>query len=293
MTQKSYNLDKVYTILRPLGENTILEVETKTTHIAPHHKYVEIKPKIARKKEALFQIWDFTKHFAFSAMIFSVLFFAMNFSAYKQIFQVKYNNLTGKTIQANVLQEYAKPAEVPAKQELLTVNKNPAIEKKNIPYMNLRVAPPDTRLIIPRINKNIPVVQVSDAALLKRDFDALEKDIQKGLENGVINYPGTSKPGEAGNIVITGHSSYFPWKPGRFKDVFAVLEEVKEGDKIIMFHNQKKYIYEVFSTEVVSPKNTEPLKQTKENILTLITCVPVGTDLNRLVVRAKLLSIES
>ncbi len=297
MDQKSYKIDKVYTILRPLGENGILEAKiVRNDAQAKNHveyKYVEIKAKTPHKKGITFHIWDFSKQLAFSAMIFGLLFFAMNWSAYKQIFQVKYGNITGQTVQANVLQEYTKPGAPPVKQKLLEVDKNPEKEKKNIPYMALKVAPPDTRLIIPRINKNIPIIQVSDDALLKRDFNSLEKEIQKGLESGVINYPGTSKPGETGNIVITGHSSYFPWKSGRFKDVFAILEEIEEGDKIVMFYNQKKYIYDVFKIEVVSPKNIDPLKQTKENILTLITCVPVGTDLNRLIIQAKLISIES
>jgi len=31
------------------------------------------------------------------------------------------------------------------------------------------------------------------------------------LENGIIRYPGSAKPGENGNSFIFGHSSNFPW----------------------------------------------------------------------------------
>lgn len=290
MNQKSYDLDKVYTVLRPLGEKTIF-ISIPAEKKQDARPVQKTKPIKKPNKTFFYHTWDFTKQLAFSAFIFAMLFLIMNWSAYSKIFQVKFDKARG-IAQTNVMQEFAAPKIAP-KQTLLEVSKNPEVEKKNIPYFSLAVTPPDTRLIIPRINKNIPIIQVSDDALLKRNFDALEKDIQEGLKDGVINYPGTSKPGERGNVVITGHSSYFPWKAGRFKDVFAILEEVKEGDKIAMFHKQKKYIYEVYKTEVVSPKNIEPLKQTAEDILTLITCVPIGTDLNRLIIKAKLISTES
>jgi sortase (surface protein transpeptidase) len=33
----------------------------------------------------------------------------------------------------------------------------------------------------------------------------------KELQNGVIRYPGSAKPGDEGNSFIFGHSSNFPW----------------------------------------------------------------------------------
>lgn len=288
MDKKPYDLDKVYTILRPLGERTVFAQPIAVKKSTP--QIISIKPQKSLDKKFLSGTWEFAKQFAFSACIFGTIFLIMNWSAYSKIFQVKIDNISG-TVQANTMQEFVQPKPIP-RQTLLPVNKNPEIEKKNIPYLSLAVTPPDTRLIIPRINKNIPIVQVSDDALIKRDFNSLEKNIQEGLKDGVINYPGTSKPGEHGNIVITGHSSYFPWKEGRFKDVFAILEEVKVNDKIVMFHKGEKYMYEVEKTERVSPRNVEPLKPTQEDVLTLITCVPVGTDLSRLIVRAKFIGIE-
>jgi LPXTG-site transpeptidase (sortase) family protein len=119
--------------------------------------------------------------------------------------------------------------------------------------MNLMVAPPDTRLVIPRINRNVPVVNVSTEALIKKDWAQLERDMQEALRFGVIHYPGTARPGQQGNIVITGHSSYFPWDPGRFKDVFAVLHDARIGDQILLYNNQKRYIYEVTGIKKVWP----------------------------------------
>ncbi len=117
--------------------------------------------------------------------------------------------------------------------------------------------------------------------------------MQEALRYGVIHYPGTARPGQQGNIVITGHSSYFPWDPGRFKDVFAVLHDLKAGDRILLYNNQKRYIYEVTSIKKIWPSELDVLKPSTENKITLITCTPVGTNLKRLIVEAKLVKVES
>jgi len=41
------------------------------------------------------------------------------------------------------------------------------------------IAPPDTRIIIPRINQNVPIVPVPEEKLFARNWDNLEKDIQE------------------------------------------------------------------------------------------------------------------
>lgn len=178
-------------------------------------------------------------------------------------------------------------------QKPLPIAKTQLDARKQIPQLAMTVAPPDTRLVIPRINRNVPIVTVSTEALIKKDWNKLEKDMQDSLRYGVINYPGTARPGQKGNVVITGHSSYFPWDPGRFKDVFVILNEVKLGDKVLIYQNQKRYIYEVNNIKTIKPSELDILKPDDENKLTLITCVPIGTNLRRLVVSAKLIKVES
>ncbi|MFH1720374.1 MAG: class D sortase [Patescibacteria group bacterium] len=173
-------------------------------------------------------------------------------------------------------------------EQLLKVSKNPEQEKKNIPLLDMEVRPPDTRLIIPRLNRNVPIVQVRPENLVKRDWNALEDDMMEALRFGVVHFPGTAMPGEHGNIALTGHSSYFPWDPGRFKDVFVLLHDVEIGDNVLLYHKQTKYIYEVYEKEIVSPDEIDVLEPTADDRLTLITCSPVGTDISRLVVTAKL-----
>jgi sortase A len=142
-------------------------------------------------------------------------------------------------------------------------------------------------VIIPRISKNVPVVTISSEALINRDWGKLEQQIQEALRDGVVHYPSTAFPDEEGNMVITGHSSYFTWDPGRFKDVFALLHDVQIGDKLYVYHDQNRYDYEVFDTKIVLPTQVDVLTQEGADRLTLITCTPVGTNLKRLVVLAR------
>jgi len=232
------------------------------------------------------KIWNTLEWLATSALIFMALFFVMNWGSYSQLFIHKLDQLRGQYSLSPYIQKMLQPAAT-GSQELLPVAKTPELSKKQIPNLSLAIAPPDDRIIIPRINKNVPVEKVKTENLVKRDWGALEKDIQESLRDGVVHYPGTAEAGQHGNVVITGHSSYFAWDPGRFKDVFALLHEVVIGDQIIVYHDQAKYLYKVYDTKVIIPDEVEVLTQAGGDRLTLITCTPVGTNLKRLVVLAK------
>ncbi len=157
-----------------------------------------------------------------------------------------------------------------------------------IPFLNLPVAPPDTRIIIPKIAKNIPIITVPESSLRAENWDQLEKDIQDGLRDGVVHYPGTAEPGEEGNVFITGHSSYYPWDSGRYKDVFASLHDLEVGDHYFIYNNGKKYEYVIRERKIVKPNDTSVLQQPEgQKISTLMTCTPVGTTLNRLILKAE------
>jgi LPXTG-site transpeptidase (sortase) family protein len=82
----------------------------------------------------------------------------------------------------------------------------------------------------------------------------------KELENGVIRYPGSAKPGNDGNTFIFGHSSNFPWIKGDYNDVFALLDHVENGDEIIIYYNQKKFKYKINRKDVVTPGDVSVLE---------------------------------
>ena len=251
--------------------------------------FIVTEEKKQRGKLAVF-ILDKVEFIGLSALVFAISFIALNFGSIYVNLEYQWQNWRGLE---SPLQEIINGSvdEGDLKAQLLSFDK---IEKNKtaIPRLNMDVYPPDMRIIIPRINKNVPVVGVDNENLIARDWSALEEDIQNALKNGVIHYPGTALPGEGGNTVLTGHSSYYAWNAGRFKDVFALLHEVEMGDRIVVFFNQKKYIYEVFDIKVVFPSQIDVLGRTNDERLTLITCTPIGTNIKRLVVSAKLAAEE-
>lgn len=114
------------------------------------------------------------------------------------------------------------------------------------------------------------------------------------LENGVIRYPGSAKPGEKGNSFIFGHSSNFPWMEGEYNDVFALLDKVVYDDEVIVYYGQEKYVYKIQRKEVIRPGDVSVLKNNTDDRseITLMTCWPIGTTLNRLILIGELVDIQ-
>lgn len=115
-----------------------------------------------------------------------------------------------------------------------------------------------------------------------------EVNIFDNLKNGVVHYKGTSLPGDGGNAVLVGHSSNYVWVKSDYNHVFTLLNKLVVGDRIEVRRGTYSYFYDVVSTKVVSPRNVEILNSVDKETLTLLTCWPVGTSLNRLVIEAQL-----
>lgn len=160
-------------------------------------------------------------------------------------------------------------------------------EKLSLIPLDIHVTPDDNRIVIPRIGRDLPISEVADEKVIySQRLQDIEDSIQEALRDGVVRYPGTAKPGEQGNIFMTGHSSYYLAAPGEYKDAFALLHKVQLDDEIVVYYNQRRFKYKVTEIKVVKPNQVEILKQTNDYRLTLMTCTPIGTNLKRLVVTA-------
>ena len=140
---------------------------------------------------------------------------------------------------------------------------------------------PDPRLIIPKINVDVPVIYD-----IGNDYNSQMAAMQKGIAQFAI--PGASShPGQVGNTVIAGHSSNDLIDPGDYKFIFAQLEKLTVGDTIYANYESKRYTYTVTSSEVVKPNQINKLVYSGDKpILRLVTCTPLGTSTNRLLVTA-------
>jgi sortase A len=130
---------------------------------------------------------------------------------------------------------------------------------------------------------SIPKLNISDAKVLVGGED---------LKKSLIQFVPTSLPGENGNVVILGHSTLpqlFNTKD--YKTIFTFLPSLKEGDIISIKVGEENFEYKIFEMFVVKPDKVSVLNQNyDDSYLTLITCVPPGTYINRLIVRAKLIN---
>ncbi len=143
----------------------------------------------------------------------------------------------------------------------------------------------EPKLIIPKINVDVPVVWNT-----KPDYNSQMTAMQGGV--AWFGIPGAnSHPGQVGNTVLSGHSSNDVIDKGDYKFIFARLDHLVKGDSVFVNYQGKRYTYTVTRTEVVKPTQVNKLVyKTDKPILTLITCTPLGTSLNRLLVTAEQVS---
>lgn len=269
-----------------------MPVEKKTKEAIPKKVFAPQKtaPEIVQSAEeklkpkpisGLRKIWDKLEFVIVSVVVFGVIYVVLNWSALYENALHYYDVWRG--YESPLAQLAEDTPEVAERLDAVNAQNTNGSAENSIPPLALEVYPPDMRIIIPRINKNVPVVGVRNENLIARRWEQLETDIQSALRSGVVHYPGTALPGENGNVVLTGHSSYYTWDPGRFKDVFALLHGVNVGDKVVVFFNQKKYIYQIVEKKVVLPEQVDVLGPTNSEQITLITCTPIGTNIKRLI----------
>ena len=158
------------------------------------------------------------------------------------------------------------------------------IEAQNIivdPNSEVPVGP-ESRMIIPKINVDAPVVM---------EVGPSEQEQLAAMENGIahVRYPGASSvPGQVGNTVFSGHSSSDWTDMGEYKFIFVQLERMAVDDIIYVNYNSTRYSYKVTNMDVVMPSEINALEYDGDKpIITLITCVPLGTAEKRLLVRAE------
>lgn len=143
-----------------------------------------------------------------------------------------------------------------------------------------KVATNESRLLIPKIAVDVPIVWDANAA----DTNSLNQAMDKGIV--WFNIQGANaKPGEKGNFVVSGHSSNDWTDSGNYKFIFARLEKMAAGDVVYANYNGTRYTYKITGTKVVKPTDVASLQIGNDKpYITLITCTPLGTAQNRLLV---------
>lgn len=105
------------------------------------------------------------------------------------------------------------------------------------------------------------------------------------MMHGFWHFPSSAYPGQKGNTVIIGHR--FQYIPPA-KNTFFNLDKVKIGDSIVITQDVGAYTYIVTDIQIVEPNDMSVLQKTDDYRLTLLTCTPLWTSKQRLVITAKL-----
>jgi len=268
-----------------------------------NYKEYSFSYKIRKKIKAIWYFFGFLKYVTTSAFIFAILLLTTNYSAYIELAKSYINPEATKTATANIINSVeASKITKELNKKTKSIEKSKIIKAKKAQYsikkmafdtnkkninLNIEITPYENRLIIPKIAKNVPLVEVKHkTAKTAKD---LENIFMKELEDWVVRYPWSGKPWQHWNTFIFGHSSNYPWIKWDYNEVFANLWKLSYWDEIIVYYWQKKYIYVVREKTVIKPWNTQILKRNKnKDELTLMTCWPVWTTLNRLIIISEL-----
>ena len=122
------------------------------------------------------------------------------------------------------------------------------------------------RIQIPSIDVDAPIVQ----------GDGWEQ-----LKKGVGQNIGSANPGQNGNVVLSAHNDVYG-------ELFRYLDKLVPGDQVILYTQQRQYIYIVDRTAIVEPTAVEVMASTGGPTTTLISCYPYLVNKERIVVFARL-----
>ena len=117
----------------------------------------------------------------------------------------------------------------------------------------------ETQEKIKNVNWKITIPQIS-----------LEAEISEGTRKEVMDkfvghFEETTKT--SGNVGLAAHNRGYPI------NYFADIKKLKEGDEIIYKYFEFEKTYLVTENKIIKDIDWEPLENTKENKITLITCV--------------------
>ncbi len=125
---------------------------------------------------------------------------------------------------------------------------------------------PATRIVIPKMNVDAPII---------------EGVTWEDLKKGVGHLPGSAQPGERGNLYLAAHNDIFG-------EIFRYLDKLEVGDRYYIYAGPTKYTYEVREKRIINPTDVEVMLPTTGPVATLQSCYPYLIDTHRLVVIADL-----
>ncbi len=117
----------------------------------------------------------------------------------------------------------------------------------------------DLYLVIPGLGLVTPIVKIPPGS---SDFNTMvsggEIGINKYLNNGIIEYVNSVRPGHRGKRVDFGHSNFYKDKEGDFKSIFGNLMRMDVWDEFWYFERNASWGYDLFKYITTQSYNIDP-----------------------------------
>jgi sortase A len=126
------------------------------------------------------------------------------------------------------------------------------------------------RIRIPKINLDVVAVQGTDTS---------------SLQKGPGHYPQTPLPGQGGTSAFAGHRT-------TYLAPFRHLDELNNGDQIVVEMPYANFLYKVQKTKIVDPSDVGIVHKVGYERLVLTACHPLYSASERIVAFAKLQQVS-
>ena len=142
--------------------------------------------------------------------------------------------------------------------ELKSNNFNQDTEDKNVENQNN----PKTNNLETKEEKNKWKIMIPEISLEAEISEGTRKEV---MDKFVGHFEETTKT--SGNVGLAAHNR------GYAVNYFANIKQLKENDKIIYQYNGEQKTYSVIENKIIKDTDWSLLENTKDNRITLITCV--------------------
>jgi sortase A len=144
------------------------------------------------------------------------------------------------------------------------------------------LVPVDTQfsIVIPKIGATARILPNVDATN--------ETEFMQALSVGVAHAKGTVFPGIKGTTYLFAHSTDNFWDVGRYNAVFYLLKDLKPGDDVTIFFENRRYDYTVTENKIGDAEDVSYITNARDTSEQLVmqTCWPPGTTWKRVYVTA-------
>lgn len=128
------------------------------------------------------------------------------------------------------------------------------------------------RLVIPSLDQDV---------LVQNNVDT--ESLRSGP--GLYEYSQLPAPDTNANVSIAGH-----------RDIegaeFYYIDRLTDGDLMYLVYQEKVYIYQYESTQIIQSDDWNPIACKDYPCLTLTSCDPIGTFINRIVVTGRMVDVR-